>query len=60
MLSGKEVLGAERQDRPQVPGIALPSSPLHSFSPLKLVNACRSQQRLMGRLRLYAEKTRVL
>ena len=48
VLSRKEVPGAERQDRPQIPGVALPSSPLHSFSPLQLVHACRDQQSLVS------------
>ena len=50
VLSRKEVPGAERQDRPQIPGVALPSSPLHSFSPLQLVHACRICKRLVGHL----------
>ena len=48
MLPSEEVFGAKRQDRPQMSGITLPSSPLHSFSPLQLVHTCRNQHSLVS------------
>ena len=50
VLPSKKVFGAERQDRPQVSGVTLPSSPLHRFSPLQLVHACRMSQGMIDHL----------
>ena len=60
VLSSQEVLGAKRQDRPEVSGVALPSSPLHSFSPLQLVHTCKFWHRLVGHLPVHAGKTRLM
>lgn len=38
LLPGEEVLRAERQNRPQIPGVALPAGSLHGIPPLQLVH----------------------